>query len=54
MPVTVRKLPGKNKWRVYDKGKVTAEHTSKRKAMAQARLLRGVAHGWHPTGKRSK
>ena len=32
-------------------GKVTAKKTSKKKAQAQLNLLRGVEHGWKPTGK---
>ena len=47
-PVTVRKLPGKSRYRVYDAGRVTARSTTKKKAQAQARLLRGVAHGMTP------
>ena len=31
-----------------------AKNTSKEKAEAQVRLLRGVKHGWKPTGKKSK
>jgi hypothetical protein len=45
MPVKVRKLPGKSKWRVTHGGKVSAKATSKTKAEKQARLLRGVSHG---------
>lgn len=34
-----------------DTGKVHARHTTKAKAEAQVRLLRGVDHGFRPTGK---
>jgi hypothetical protein len=30
-----------------------AKNTTKSKAEAQMRLLRGVEHGWKPTGKRA-
>ena len=45
MPVTMRKLPGKMKYRVYDGKKVAAKSTTKKKAEAQVRLLRGISHG---------
>ncbi len=48
MPVKIRKVNG---FRVSTPGGVKAKHTTKRKAMAQARLLRGVEHGFKPTGK---
>lgn len=32
-------------------GKTTAKHTTKKKAQSQLNLLRGVEHGWTPTGK---
>jgi len=51
MPVKVRKVRGG--YRVTDAGKITAKHTTRAKAARQARLLRGVARGWRPTGKRS-
>lgn len=51
MPVKVRKVNG---YRVTHGGKVSAKSTSKKKAEAQANLLRGVAHGWKPTGKKKK
>ena len=41
MPGKVRKLPNKNKYRVYWSGKVRAKATSKKKAEAQLRLLKG-------------
>ena len=45
MPVRIRKLPNKNKWRVYDGKRIAAKSTSKKNATKQAKLLRGVAHG---------
>ena len=35
-------------------GKVHAKATTKAKARAQANLLRGVEHGWKPTGKKAR
>lgn len=40
MPGKMRKLPNRNKWRVYWGGKVTAKATSKKNAERQLRLLR--------------
>lgn len=48
MPVKVKKVDG---YRVTHGGKVSAKKTTKKKAEAQARLLRGIEHGWKPTGK---
>lgn len=48
MPVKIKKVDG---YRVTHDGKVSAKKTTKAKAQAQANLLRGVAHGWKPTGK---
>ena len=39
MPAHMRKLPRKNRWRVYDGKRVTARNTTKKKAEAQVRLL---------------
>lgn len=47
MPVRM----GRNKngtYHVTDAGHTTAKATTKDKAEKQARLLRGLAHGWHP------
>jgi hypothetical protein len=49
MPVKVRKVKGG--YQVSHGGKVSAKKTTKAKAERQANLLRGVAHGWEPTGK---
>jgi hypothetical protein len=50
MPYAIRKR-GK-KWAVVntETGKVKGTHDSKSKAQKQINLLRGVEHGWHPTG----
>ena len=50
MPVTIRKVG--SKYRVTHGGKVSAKGTTRRKAARQANLLRGLAHGWHPTRRR--
>ena len=52
MPVKIKKVDG---YRVTHGGKVSAKKTTKKKAEAQARLLRGIEHGnWRPTGKKAK
>jgi len=50
MPVKMRKLPS-GKVQVRTPGGIKAKSTTKAKAQAQANLLRGIEHGWHPTGK---
>lgn len=49
MPVTIRKVNG---FRVSTPGGVKAKHTTKKKAKAQARLLRGIEHGMVPRKKK--
>lgn len=49
MPVNITKTDGR--YRVRTPGGTKAKGTTKEKAMAQANLLRGVEHGWRPTGK---
>jgi len=51
MPVTIRKTNG---YRVSTPGGVKAKHTTKAKAKRQANLLRGIEHGWKPTGKKKR
>ncbi len=51
MPVRIRKLPNKNKWRVYNGKDIVAKGTTKEKAEKQARLLRGLAHGMKSRAK---
>ncbi len=49
MPVSIKKTDGK--YRVSTPNEVHAKHTTKAKAQRQANLLRGVEHGWKPTGE---
>ncbi len=49
MPVIIQKTDG---YRVSTPGGVKAKHTTKAKAESQRRLLQGIEHGWHPTGKK--
>ena len=49
MPVTIRKVNG---FRVSTPGGVKAKRTTKAKAEAQARLLRGIEHGMTPRKKK--
>ena len=51
MPVKIKRVDG---YRVAHGGKVSAKGTTKIKAKRQANLLRGVAHGWKPTGKKAR
>ena len=54
MPTKITRV-GKNKYSVRTPGGVKAKGTTKAKAQAQTRLLRGVKHGWKPTfGKKRK
>ena len=48
MPVKIRRKAS-GKYQVSHGGKVSAKGTTKRKAEKQARLLRGLEHGWRPT-----
>ena len=50
MPVAITKKDG---YQVRTPGGVKAKNTTRGKAEAQARLLRGVEHGWKPTGQPS-
>lgn len=53
MPVKITKTD--SKYRVSTPGGTKAKGTTKAKAEAQGRLLRGVEHSnWRPTGKKSK
>lgn len=51
MPVTIKKVDG---FQVSTPGGVKAKNTTKKKAESQARLLRGVEHGFKPTGKKAQ
>ena len=55
MPYERRKLKG-GRVRVVNKaaGRVHAKATTPAKAQAQMNLLRGVEHGWEPTGAPAK
>lgn len=50
MPAKITKANGG--YRVSTPNGVHAKHTTKKKAMAQKRLLNAVDHGWKPTGRR--
>ena len=52
MPVKITRTD--HKYRVTHGGKVSAKKTTKTKAERQANLLRGVEHGWVPTGKKAR
>lgn len=52
MPVKISK--SKVGYRVSTPSMVHAKGTTKAKAESQARLLRGIEHGWKPTGKKKK
>lgn len=51
MPYAMKLQNGK--WRVYNKntGDTKGTHATKEKAQRQINLLRGVEHGWKPTGQ---
>ena len=51
MPVKIKKVDG---YQVSTPGGVKAKKTTKAKARRQANLLRGIEHGWHPTGAKAK
>lgn len=46
MPVKISQHKGG--YKVSTPGGTKAKHTSKAKAESQARLLRGIEHGWKP------
>lgn len=50
MPVYTKSV-GKGKVQVRTPGGVKSKATTPEKAKRQANLLRGVEHGWKPTGK---
>ena len=51
MPIRITKKDG---YQVKTPGGIKAKGTTKAKAQKQANLLRGVEHGWVPTGKKTK
>lgn len=54
MPVTIRKKKGRKCYSVTTPHGIKARCTSRKKALAQERLLNAVDRGWEPTGKRSR
>lgn len=53
MPVKITRLSG-GRYKVSTPGGTKAKKTTKKKAMAQQRLLNAIEHSnWRPTGKRS-
>jgi len=54
MPAKMRKLPGKNLYRVSTPNGVHAKGTTKKKAKAQVRLLNGLDYGLVLNKKRRK
>lgn len=51
MPYAIRKRNEKFVVVNKDTGHVKGTHSSRAKAQRQVNLLRGVEHGWKPTGK---
>lgn len=49
-PVKIRKT--KKGFTVSTPGGVKGRHMTKKNANAQAALLRGIDHGWKPSGKK--
>jgi len=49
MPVRIKKLKG-GRYKVSTPGGTKSKGTTLKKAKSQERLLRGVEHGWKPTG----
>lgn len=52
MPVKIRKTKGGYRVSTTLSGVKFSIHTTKAKAMAQARLLRAVEHGWKPSKRK--
>ena len=50
-PVRIKKVNG---FRVSTPGGVKAKNTTKKKALAQKRLLNAIEHGWKPTQSHSE
>ncbi len=51
MPVKIKKVDG---YQVRTPGGVKAKHTTKAKAEAQGRLLRGIGHGMVPRKRKKR
>ena len=54
MPYHIESVNGAYRVKNVETGRVAAKHTTKAKAERQERLLRGVEHGFKPTGKPKK
>jgi hypothetical protein len=54
MPYALLKVSGGYSVVNTASGKIHSKHTTLPKAEAQLRLLRGVEHGFHPTGKKAR
>jgi hypothetical protein len=54
MPYAIEKKGSKFVVRNTDTGDVKGTHDSREKAQRQVNLLRGVEHGWKPTGAPAK
>ena len=52
MPVKIARRG--SRYRVSHGGRVSAKGTTRAKARRQANLLRGIEHGWHPTGRKAR
>lgn len=50
-PVSIKKVDG---FQVRTPTRVHAKHSTKANAQVQANLLRGIEHGWKPTGKKRR
>jgi len=53
MPYKIGKVKGDG-YRVTSPHGTKSKGTTKEKAQKQVNLLRGVEHGWKPTGKKAK
>ena len=51
MPYKISPTKG-GKFRVTSPHGTKSKSTTKKKAEAQMRLLRGIKHGWRPTGRK--
>jgi len=54
MPYAIRKRDDKFVVINTDTGHVKGTHASRAKAQLQINLLRGVEHGWKPTGAKAR
>ena len=54
MPYAIESVDGAYRVKNVETGRVAAKHTTKQKAERQERLLRGIEHGFKPSGKPRK